>query len=431
MGCFGSKPERAEVQPSSASAKPPVQEARSSAQSKLPDFGLDDKFDVVKLLGVGGEGETWLCVDKEKNEEVAIKFIKRPIPKALIQIIQREVRILADLGDGNLNIVGADEVVLTRTQLGLVMEYISGGNMVQYVTTKRETKHKRNGLCLDEDEALYLFKQLISAVAFCHKHHVAHRDLKLDNTLLDGHNPPRLKLCDFGFAKSWGGNQASNMDTMRIGTPEYMAPDLITGRTGYDGQKVDVWACGVLLFVMLSGHFPFEGQEDNSSTVGLYGIWVAQMGTQWKDNPQNARTVQQLSPEVVDLLGRMFDTNQESRISISAIMKHPWFNRPLPQKYVDALQELEEQQSKIDSSVTNGKFRSPERDHALQTLLETATRSALPTEKLIRVSLSKLKRKYTFVEAGAVGMGTLNEDLDEETNQEKANEQLDNVGNRV
>lgn len=68
------------------------------------------------------------------------------------------------------------------------------------------------------------------------RHKVAHRDLKLDNTLVDGHNPPWIKLCDFGFAKHWA--QTSNMNTMRIGTPEYMGPELISSRTGYDGVKV-------------------------------------------------------------------------------------------------------------------------------------------------------------------------------------------------
>jgi serine/threonine-protein kinase SRK2 len=148
--------------------------------------------------------------------------------------------------------------------------------MVQYVTKRRETKASRGGLCMDEDEARYYFLQLLSAVEYCHKHHVAHRDLKLDNTLLDGHQPAWIKLCDFGFAKHW--LQTSNMNTMRIGTPEYMGPELISSRTGYDGVKVDIWAAGVLLYVMLVGMFPFETQDDNyNNTAGLYDIWLQQV----------------------------------------------------------------------------------------------------------------------------------------------------------
>lgn len=170
-----------------------------------------------------GEGETWLFKEKagpNAGALVAIKLIKRPIPKPAIAVIKREIKIQADLGQGHLNIVSADEVVLTKSHLGLIMEFVpgaavllgaaglgdclspapgspwhtceraqaiqslrsasahphsSGGNMVNFVTRRRETKHERGGLCLDEDEARYYFVQLLSAVEYCHKHQVAHR----------------------------------------------------------------------------------------------------------------------------------------------------------------------------------------------------------------------------------------------------------------
>ncbi|KIY94966.1 protein kinase [Monoraphidium neglectum] len=100
--------------------------AAAAAKSKVPDFGLADQWEVIKLLGTGGEGETWLCREKATNREVAIKLVRRPIPKSITQIIQREIRILADLGDGHLNIVHAEEVVLSRTHVGLVMEFVKG-----------------------------------------------------------------------------------------------------------------------------------------------------------------------------------------------------------------------------------------------------------------------------------------------------------------
>ncbi len=90
------------------------------------DFGLGETHEVIKLLGRGGEGETWLCRDKQTNTEVAIKLIRRPIPKPAMPVIKREIKIQADLGQGHLNIVSAQEVILTRTHLGLVMEYVPG-----------------------------------------------------------------------------------------------------------------------------------------------------------------------------------------------------------------------------------------------------------------------------------------------------------------
>lgn len=360
----------------------------SGAQkNKTPDFSLGEAYQVLRLLGTGGEGETWLCIDNKTKGEVAIKLVGRPIPRSITQIIQREIKILADLGDGHLNIVHADEVLLTRTHVGLVMEYVSGGNMVAYVTKRRETRESRGGLCLDEDEANFFFRQLIWAVQFCHNNHVAHRDLKLDNTILDHRNPPRLKLCDFGFAKAWAAN--SNMDTMRIGTPEYMGPELISGRSGYDGKKVDVWASGVLLFVMLLGMFPFEMEDESYvNTAGLYSIWLQQIRSSWQEHPNNNNAVMRLTPECRDLLDKMFDTNQDSRITIDGIVRHPWFNKRLPPKYETALAELQEEQRAIDRRVARGGFRSKDRDMALQVLLEKATQHPQPGEQMLKVPLA-------------------------------------------
>lgn len=112
-------------QAASGSAHEP-RKHKHAEQSKVPDFGLGTDFEVLRLLGTGGEGETWLCVDQRTHQEVAIKLVRRPIPRSITQIIQREIKILADLGDGHLNIVHADEVLLTRTHVGLVMEYVAG-----------------------------------------------------------------------------------------------------------------------------------------------------------------------------------------------------------------------------------------------------------------------------------------------------------------
>lgn len=374
-----------------------------------PDFGLAASHEVIKLLGRGGEGETWLCRDKEDDREVAIKLIKRPIPKPAIQVIKREIKIQADLGQGHINIVSADEVILTKTHLGLIMEYVPGGNMVNFVTKRRETKSERGGLVLDEGEARYFFRQLISAVEYCHKNNVAHRDLKLDNTLLDTHDPPYLKLCDFGFAKHWQAN--SNMDTMRIGTPEYMGPELISSRTGYDGKKVDVWAAGVLLYVMLIGMFPFETQDDNyNNTAGLYDIWLQQIKTSWRDVPNNASPASRLTPELKDLLDKMFDVKQESRFAVDQIKAHPWFKKPLPAHLEEAIKDLEEGQMLINEKVSKGIFQSVDRDKALELLLDKASSQPLPTEELVRLSLSKIKRAYSILGPKGGGMGALAEE---------------------
>ncbi|KAG1662635.1 hypothetical protein FOA52_009620 [Chlamydomonas sp. UWO 241] len=371
-----------------------------------PDFGLTSTHEVIKLLGRGGEGETWLVKDKLSGEEVAAKLIKRPIPKAALQVIKREIKIQSDLGQGHLNLVSADEVILTKTHLGLIMEYVPGGNMVQYVTKKRETKAQRGGLCIDEDEARFYFLQLLSAVEYCHKHHVAHRDLKLDNTLVTAHRPPWIKLCDFGFAKHWAAT--SNMNTMRIGTPEYMGPELISSRTGYDGVKVDVWALGVLLYVMLVGVFPFETQDDNfSNTAGLYDIWLQQIKTSWREVPNNSSAASRLSPELKELLDKMFEVKQDTRIDVPGIRSHAWTNKPLPEVFTSALVEIAAEQAKIDVMVAQGLYKNSDADKMLEVLLERASTVAMPTEEIARVPLSKVKRTALVPPAA---MGAIQED---------------------
>ena len=136
-------------------------------------------------------------------------------------------------------------MVLTPTHLGIVMEYASGGELFDRICAKGR---------FSEPEARYFFQQLLAGVGYCHSLGVAHRDLKLENALLDGAEPPRLKICDFGYSKSSLLHSAAKST---VGTPAYIAPEVLR-RAGYDGAKADAWSCGVTLFVMLVGAYPFE-----------------------------------------------------------------------------------------------------------------------------------------------------------------------------
>jgi serine/threonine-protein kinase SRK2 len=126
-GCCSSPSDAYDASPGGAGSEHRSRHHHGKSEPpRIPDFGLAEAFRVVRLLGTGGEGETWLCVDLNTDREVAIKLVPRPIPRSITQIIQREIKILADLGDGHLNIVHADEVVLSKTHIGLVMEYVAG-----------------------------------------------------------------------------------------------------------------------------------------------------------------------------------------------------------------------------------------------------------------------------------------------------------------
>jgi len=116
MGCLSSKEAKyGEQQPKQTNKSTHKQSQAPKRPPAPPDFGLAATHEVVKLLGRGGEGETWLFKDKSNDALTAIKLIKRPIPKPAIAVIKREIKIQADLGQGHLNIVSAEEVVLSKT----------------------------------------------------------------------------------------------------------------------------------------------------------------------------------------------------------------------------------------------------------------------------------------------------------------------------
>lgn len=219
-----------------------------------------------------------------------------------------------------------------------------------YVADKWKEAQAR-GLFLSEDEARFFFKQFLSAVNYCHQHRVVHRDLKLDNTLLDNSSPPVIKICDFGFAKTW--SEEANMHTL-IGTPVYMSPELMNKATqgkGYDGRSVDVWASGILLLVMLLGSFPFDHTEhpDPNTDEAHLEVWLQQVSKRWSDVPHMAEAVKKLSPEIKDLLNRIFVIDAKSRVTIQQIKRHPWYKKPLPAEYEEMWEKLKQKQEKLDA----------------------------------------------------------------------------------
>mmetsp|Transcript_20348 Transcript_20348/g.56393 ORF Transcript_20348/g.56393 Transcript_20348/m.56393 type:complete len:457 (-) Transcript_20348:375-1745(-) len=314
------------------------------------DEALQELYEPVHQLGAGGTGESWLVKDRETSEYLAIKLIKRPIPSVLQPMMLREIEIQGELGEGHLNIVKSNYAILTAQHLCIAMEYASGGSLTQYVTN--HFPKSGHGLFLSEMETLYFFKQIVLALEFCHTHNVAHRDLKLDNTLLDGSDPPYIKICDFGFAKSWGENaEEANMFT-QIGTPVYMSPEVIRARdtkSGYDPKSSDIWSAGVLLYVMLLGSFPFDHDDyaDPNSSQAQQEVLSLQSSEHWSDHPSNPKGVEQLTPEVNDLLNKIFVVDSSQRINLKDIKAHPWYMQPLEPKYAEALRILEEEQGKL------------------------------------------------------------------------------------
>ncbi|WOL03548.1 serine/threonine-protein kinase SAPK7 [Canna indica] len=274
-----------------------------------------EKYEVVRDIGSGNFGVAKLMRNKETGELVAVKCIERG--HRIDENVAREIMNHRSLR--HPNIIRFKEVVLTPTHLEIVMEYAAGGELFERICSAGR---------FSEDEARYFFQQLISGVSYCHFMQICHRDLKLENTLLDGSPAPRLKICDFGYSKSL---VLHSRPKSTVGTPAYIAPEVLCRRE-YDGKLADVWSCGVTLYVMLVGDYPFEDKEDPKNfrkTIGKI------MSAQY-EIPEHVH----ISQDCRQLLSRIFVANPTKRITIREIKSHPWFLKNLPRELTEKAQAM-------------------------------------------------------------------------------------------
>ncbi|WZZ80034.1 hypothetical protein YC2023_100606 [Brassica napus] len=176
-------------------------------------------------------------------------------------------------------------------------------------------------------KARYFFQQHISGVSYCHAMQICHRYLKLENTLLDGSPASRLKISDFGYSKS------------TVGTPAYIAHEVLSRRE-YDGKMADVWSCGVTLYVMLVGAYPFEDQEDPKNfrkTIQL-GLFAQMCDLVHTENHGCSVQDPELRPHLTGLQTSPIPSNSLKRINIAEIKKHPWFVKNLPRELTETAQ---------------------------------------------------------------------------------------------
>ncbi|KAG8098297.1 hypothetical protein GUJ93_ZPchr0013g35136 [Zizania palustris] len=307
----------------------------------MPIMHDSDRYELVRDIGSGNFGVARLMRDRRTMELVAVKYIERG--EKIDGNVQREIINHRSLK--HPNIIRFKEVILTPTHLAIVMEYASGGELFE-----RICKNVR----FSEDEARYFFQQLISGVSYCHSmvlvitgtfpssdfysvhmphsklncpafcvQQVCHRDLKLENTLLDGSPAPRLKICDFGYSKS---SVLHSQPKSTVGTPAYIAPEVLLKKE-YDGKTADVWSCGVTLYVMVVGAYPFEDPEEPKN----FRKTIQRILNVQYSIPENV----DISPECRHLISRIFVGDPTLRIAIPEIRNHGWFLKNLPADLMD------------------------------------------------------------------------------------------------
>ena len=287
--------------------------------------GKDDLFDrfgvdFSKKYGEGGYGATFSAKDSKTGECLAVKIIdtRKMRPDA----IKKECQILEALKHQNIISVKGHGVGRDKYQhlYFIFMELAGGGELFDQVID-------RGVNAMPESVARDFFLQMLDGVGYCHLAGVAHRDLKLENVLLN--NAGDVKLIDFGLSHVYPRLEDGSLDRSKqlrdvCGSKSYAAPEVLAAN-GYDGYAADMWSLGVCLFAMLSGFFPLdeasmndwrypklvEGQAHGRSTVQTVYGWYKRSATH-------------LSREVVHLLDRVLMVDPERRLTMAATRDHPW-----------------------------------------------------------------------------------------------------------
>ncbi|XP_031726814.1 serine/threonine-protein kinase BRSK2-like isoform X4 [Anarrhichthys ocellatus] len=263
-------------------------------------------YRLEKTLGKGQTGLVKLGVHCITGQKVAIKIVNREkLSESVLMKVEREIAILKLIE--HPHVLKLHDVYENNKYLYLVLEHVSGGELFDYLVKKGRLTPK---------EARKFFRQIISALDFCHSHSICHRDLKPENLLLDEKN--NIRIADFGMASLQVGD--SLLETS-CGSPHYACPEVIRGEK-YDGRRADVWSCGVILFALLVGALPFD--HDN----------LRQLLEKVKSGVFHMPHF--IPPECQALLKGMIEVNPDKRLTLESIQKHPWYqggrNEPCPEQ---------------------------------------------------------------------------------------------------
>ncbi|TRM59014.1 hypothetical protein BD626DRAFT_573039 [Schizophyllum amplum] len=288
-------------------------------------------YTLGRVIGEGAYGKVRMGTHRLTQARVAIK----QIPKAMSASLTREIHHHRQLH--HPHVTQMFEVIATENHIWIVTELCCGGELFDYLAEKGR---------LEESEARIIFGQLCLAVAYLHDKGIVHRDLKLENVLLD--ERCRVKLGDFGFTREF--ERGSLMETF-CGTTGYASPEMLQGKK-YQGPEVDVWSLGIILYTLLTGTLPFD--DDDELVMRDMIIRGEFEDPAW------------LSLEARDIIKNILVQDTDKRLTIPQILAHSWFTAkdlsfqddlparpPTPEQRVDEASILTDSNLSSDASVTS------------------------------------------------------------------------------
>jgi len=255
-----------------------------------------------KLLGSGAFGEVWLAHHKDLDADFAMKIIKKRKNKMNDEKeILNEIEILKKLD--HPKIVKVVEFYSTLKKYYIITEYCQEGELFNEIIKVGK---------FDEGQAAFIIHQILKAITYCHKMNIIHRDIKPENIMITNREKNgclQVKLIDFGTAKIF---EKGHLENKYVGSSYYMAPEIIKRK--YD-EKCDLWSIGVILYILLTGRPPFDGNDDDeileNVKKGEYDKW--------------AYPFPLLSPQSKDLIDKLLQYDPKKRLSADQAIDHPWF----------------------------------------------------------------------------------------------------------
>ena len=287
---------------------------------KNNDFLSD--YEIKETIGKGTFSVVKLGINKATNEKVAIKILKKKkMQRAKDKSrLEREISILKRLN--HINVIKIHKIAEELENYFIVMEYCENGELFNYIVARQR---------LSEEETAYFFYQLINGLDYIHHKNIVHRDLKPENLLLSQGNI--LKIVDFGLSNYY--YPEGKLLSTPCGSPCYASPEMVCGNK-YNGFRIDVWSCGIIIFAMICGYLPFE---DPNNEILFKKIMKCKV-----DYPEY------LSDDVLDIMNKIIVVDPNKRINIEQIKQHPFYLKgksEFEKKHKDLVEQVEFDMNKI------------------------------------------------------------------------------------
>ncbi|KAL3791803.1 hypothetical protein HJC23_002434 [Cyclotella cryptica] len=341
---------------------------------------IEDVYDGVhdgKVLGVGVTGEVRLITHKETGIQRALKRLDLGHLKNShdLDVLLDEVKIMCALD--HPNIICLEEVYEGDSELYLTQELCTGGDLFDRL-------ERQSNFCYNEAQCAKLVQQIISAVSYLHSKNIIHRDLKLENFLFqDESNDSELKMIDFGLSKHF---HVGELQHERVGTPYTVSPEVIISKEGYD-EKVDVWAIGVITYLLLSGETPFGGACGEDLVEVRNKILACQLS--FDDSVWD-----RVSDLAIDFIKSVLVLDPHKRPSVDDLRKHPWLI------LMKRSSSLSDDEVSLDPKVVSGLVSFKDMSNTTKFLCEVLSFTLQPGQ------ISGLREEFEKMDSS--GMGEIN-----------------------